>query len=415
MVAVTARDVAVAAVAALVVILFAARVPPSSNNNTSASHSSDSSSSDGSSSTSSTGPVPWWLKHQQQDVVAELARLGQGARPQPRVHPQYPFDASGLLYDASEHEFAMVSDLDKLSRTDDFAWRSMLKKGLLRRVQRPPVNTSQPAGLAPPPFSYEVVWGDTLELVTHTATRNRSMELSELVRFGHLLLGFCDYTGLVFKIDPVDGRVFQRMAVADGDGNEPKPCKMEWATVKDGVLWVGSMGLEWINADGSIEHHNAEWVKSIDANGRIENYNWRQRFLALRTAANCTAPGYLWHEAVHFEHRTRQWIILPRKASRSTLYSPKADERHGTNLLLVVSENFDNISVRRVGPQEDTYGFTSVRKLPGTRDLFMALKVAEYDDHTFTKLCVFDLDGRIYTDNTFVPVSETKYEGLEFI
>ena len=38
-------------------------------------------------------------------------------------------------------------------------------------------------------------------------------------------------------------QVFQRWALADGDGNQAKPFKTEWATIKDGSLWVGSPGL----------------------------------------------------------------------------------------------------------------------------------------------------------------------------
>ena len=32
---------------------------------------------------------------------------------------------------------------------------------------------------------------------------------------------------------------------ADGDGDEAKPFKTEWATIKDGKLWIGSIGFEW--------------------------------------------------------------------------------------------------------------------------------------------------------------------------
>ena len=109
---------------------------------------------------------------------------------------------------------------------------------------------------------------------THTATKNRSMELSELVWFRHRLLAMCDYTGLIFKITPGFSHVFQRYAIADGEmlatsmaildsrradsarvrapgnGDEPKPFKGEWATVKDGVLWVGSVGKEWVVVRG---------------------------------------------------------------------------------------------------------------------------------------------------------------------
>lgn len=147
------------------------------------------------------------------------------------------------------------------------------------------------------------------------------------VQFRHLLLAVCDRTGLVFKIIPDRGQVFLRYAIADGNGEEAKPFKAEWATVKvgrasqtvvlvcavtpvpgppvrvcaqDGLLFVGSVGRELVDAvrsrracalpplvdalsqEGRVVNHNSEWAKSIDANGRIENYDWRPVYLGAR-------------------------------------------------------------------------------------------------------------------------------------
>lgn len=48
--------------------------------------------------------------------------------------------------------------------------------------------------------------------------------------------------------------------------------------------------------NGTIFHRHSEWVKTIDENGRVENYDWGPVYQALRTAAGCSYPGYLWHE-----------------------------------------------------------------------------------------------------------------------
>ena len=32
----------------------------------------------------------------------------------------------------------------------------------------------------------------------------------------------------------------------DGNGREPKPFKIEWATEKDNLLYIGSFGKEWV-------------------------------------------------------------------------------------------------------------------------------------------------------------------------
>ena len=61
-------------------------------------------------------------------------------------------------------------------------------------------------------------------------------------------------------------------------------------------------------------------------------------------------------------------------------------------------------------------GHLSVRKVPGTRQAFVALKVREVKgEPQQTKLTVFDAEGRFLMDPPYVDVPGTvKYEGLEF-
>ena len=54
-----------------------------------------------------------------------------------------------------------------------------------------------------------------------------------------------------------------------GNGDEPKPFKIEWSTVKDNLLWVGSVGKEL-----SASMRPAEWVKTIDTSGDVSNIDW---------------------------------------------------------------------------------------------------------------------------------------------
>ena len=51
------------------------------------------------------------------------------------------------------------------------------------------------------------------------------------------------------------------------------------------------MGKEHNLETGQILNRNAEWVKTINSDGRIENVNWRPVYQALRTASNTTTPG----------------------------------------------------------------------------------------------------------------------------
>eukprot|EP00930_Biecheleria_cincta_P015808 TRINITY_DN13059_c0_g1_i1.p1 TRINITY_DN13059_c0_g1~~TRINITY_DN13059_c0_g1_i1.p1 ORF type:complete len:362 (-),score=68.65 TRINITY_DN13059_c0_g1_i1:61-1146(-) len=310
-------------------------------------------------------------------------------------------DEARLQFRAQAFNIALVSDLDKASRNaKKFSWHSLLRRGVLRLGSG---------------GGYQVEWHSTDRLETMLSAKNRSMELSDLIRYDGKLLAMCDITGLVFEVDPETSTAFQRLALADGNGKVLKPYKSEWATIKDGVLLIGSMGREWVGDQGQIEHFDSQWIKSIDKNGKVESINWRPVFEALRTASNTTSPGYLWHEAVIWDAWLRRWVVLPRKASQDSPYTPQDDETRGTNLLLIASEDFSEIEVRTLGPLEPEWGFAALRKVPGTNDTYAALKVLEVGDRTETKLAVFDLRGNMLLDPPFQHVDSVKYEGLEFL
>jgi len=222
----------------------------------------------------------------------------------------------------------------------------------------------------------------------------------------------CDYTGIIFKIEK--GQVFQRQAIADGNGNQPKPMKIEWATVKDDLIYLGSIGKEWVVPDKPPLHYNAEWIKTIDQNGFVENYNWEQEYNALRRAVNASFPGYLIHEAVVWNPNIKKWIFIPRRHSISTPYSEKEDQKQGGNIMLITDEEFNDIKVVHLGEREPEWGYTSVKVVPDSNDL-IALKVQEVDGITRTELTVIDLEGNIKLKPAKrVLVSDMKFEGLEF-
>lgn len=310
-----------------------------------------------------------------------------------------------LSYIEAEHGFGVVADLDLMSRDpQEFIWRSYLKKGRLVRVSGREERER-----------FTIAWDGELELRSSTATRNRSMELSELVRYNRNLIAFCDYSGIAYKIDSATGKTFQRWAIADGDGDEPKPFKGEWATIKDDAVWLGSIGFEWYGPTGDILHRNAEWVKTIDSSGMVRNLNWHPVYQAVRTATNTTLPGYLWHEAVEWEPVQKLWVMLPRFASNTSKYTPGKEHEDTSDLLIVADEGFANIRVTRLAHHDRRYGFTSVRRLPGSQKLFMALRVMEENEVHHTQAAVLDLEGNFYTEPPYLEVGSRKFEGLAFL
>ena len=123
---------------------------------------------------------------------------------------------------------------------------------------------------------YRLEWTDTKKLESSLSVKNRSMELSELVRYQGRLFAFCrfaatlaweqlrkngskligqpklgDITGIVFEIDLEAGQAIQRLVLSDGNGRSTKPFKSEWATVKDGILCSGQVAqLFFLHAQG---------------------------------------------------------------------------------------------------------------------------------------------------------------------
>ena len=299
-------------------------------------------------------------------------------------------------------DLAIVSDLDKKSKvTDDKKglWKSIMKKGQLKRNNN---------------GGYSISWTEDVELRTKISEAGRGMELSALVEYNHRLYAFDDRTGLVFDIR--GSMAIPRFILMEGDGNTDKGQKTEWATVKDGKLYIGSFGKEYTNPDGSIKNTNNMWVSIIDKYGSVTHEDWTARFNKVREAAGCPYPGYMIHEAISWSPARRQWVILPRRVSKEA-YDENEDERRGSNTVLLASEDFSKIEVRHITPLTPTRGFSDFKFLPGSKDqVIVALKSEENEEKQTQNsyITVFNLDGKVLMEETEIP-GGMKFEGLEFL
>lgn len=122
--------------------------------------------------------------------------------------------------------------------------------------------------------------------------------------------------------------------------------KSEWATIKDSKLYVGSHGIELVSKDNysKVLDRSNMWIKVIDQNGVIQNLNWTDNFIKLRSALGIDFPGYITHESALWSDYQNLWFFLPRKASMQR-YSPIEDEQKGTNVLLSATSDFEDIKV----------------------------------------------------------------------
>lgn len=144
------------------------------------------------------------------------------------------FTTEGSVISDNQFRFAAVTDLDQLSLVDSkkLSFRSILLPGIITRNDE----TGQ----------YSMKMEPSREIITKHNEAGRGAEFSELQIFEDRLLTFDDRTGDVFEIlnkeSGTESYVVPRFVITEGEGDTDKGMKWEWATVKDGELWMGSMG-----------------------------------------------------------------------------------------------------------------------------------------------------------------------------
>ena len=309
---------------------------------------------------------------------------------------------SSSLKQDGVYDLVIVSDLDKKSRIVESRkgeWKSIMKKGSLSRDSE---------------GHYSIQWKGESTLTGKISEAGRGMELSALTWFRNKLYAFDDRTGIAYEIR--GSKAIPRYIMMEGDGNNDKGQKTEWATVKDDKMYVGSFGKEYTNPDGSIKNTNNMWVSVIDSNGHVEHEDWTDRFNKLRDAVGCPYPGYMIHEAISWSPHRKQWVVLPRRVSKKP-YDENLDERRGSNTVILASEDFSEIEVRKITKKTPTRGFSDFKFLPGSKDnIIVALKSEENEEEKTQNsyITVFNLDGTMLMEETEIP-GKMKFEGLEFM
>lgn len=317
-----------------------------------------------------------------------------------------------------QFHFAAVTDLDQLSLMAEE------KKPTYRSVLLPGTITRDPAT-----NKYTLEMDETRTLTTQHNEAGRGAEFSELTVFNGRLLTFDDRTGDVFEIlntkNGKDSFVAPRYVITEGEGDTDKGMKWEWSTVKDGELWMGSMGKEFTNPDGSIKNVNNLWVTIMSPSGEFRRINWAKQFGFVRHALGCDAPGYLIHEAINWSPHLRKWVFAPRRISTEA-YDDVEDEKRGSNKVVLVDEDFTSYEIVEVKMQDNDglHGFSSFAFVPGTNDRHViALRSVEEDctgdDLNVCKqrsyIVIFDVvTGEVLLDEVKIK-DDMKYEGIEFV
>ncbi|XP_026750096.1 soluble calcium-activated nucleotidase 1 [Galleria mellonella] len=318
-----------------------------------------------------------------------------------KYNTTYPLSPPRISGDVVTFRIGIVADLDTNSKsaTKPNTYNSYLKKGYLsyNHVKMLVTITWDPQ----PP----VILSSTY------SHKGRGMELSELIIFDGRLLTFDDRSGMVFEI--IHNKIVPWVILVDGNGRVEKGFKSEWATVKDEILYVGSMGKEWTTAGGDFQSYDPMWVKAINMNGEVQHLSWVNQYKAVRSSVGIKWPGYMIHESGVWSAVTQKWHFLPRRCSHES-YNETRDEVMGCNYLITADSNFKNILAIEITKHQPKHGFSSFKFIPGSNDeAIVALKTTEYEGKTATYITAFKTDGTVLLHDTLV--ENLKYEGIEFI
>eukprot|EP00638_Chattonella_subsalsa_P021996 CAMPEP_0117859006 /NCGR_PEP_ID=MMETSP0950-20121206/2862_1 /TAXON_ID=44440 /ORGANISM="Chattonella subsalsa, Strain CCMP2191" /LENGTH=363 /DNA_ID=CAMNT_0005708769 /DNA_START=102 /DNA_END=1194 /DNA_ORIENTATION=+ len=312
----------------------------------------------------------------------------------------------------TEFTIRIVADLDRNAVQEDGSVQSVFKEGKLKQN----IETGR----------YSIVWGKEDILTSNITGRDRrGMELSELKRVGMQLLTVCDKTGTIYEINAVesDPSLQPIMSVIGGNGAGEEPMKMEWMTVKDEELYIGSNATDCFDGqDGTYLHSWHKWIVRIDKNKDVAREDWTKKYKLIQKAAGVPDSGYIVHEAFEWSVCMQSWVILPRHVSHQSLEEALIEgtyDKKGTNMMLIADENFENIEAISIyGNAIPTHGFSSFSFVPGTYDqVIVAIKTMETQDPpTLQKsfATVFNVNGNVLMDETEIPGGK-KYEGIEFI
>ncbi|XP_014288701.1 apyrase [Halyomorpha halys] len=331
----------------------------------------------------------------------ESSSLHQSLRYPLNYDNTYPLTKPIQNQDTIQFKIGLVSDMDHSSKSklESNTWISYYLHGML--VWNPAAKT----------VSVSFDKNNYKTLKTKYSHNSRGMELSELVTFNGKLLSFDDRTGLVFIIE--DDNAYPWLLLTDGDGKTNKGFKAEWATVKNGYLYVGSMGKEWTSPQGELINYNPMWVKRIGTNGEVVSLNWKDNYISLRSELEVYFPGYMLHESGVWSDIHKKWFFLPRRMSHER-YNEEKDEEMGTNVLLSCDEDFKHFEVVYIGEVLPTHGYSSFKFIPGTKDeVIVALKTEEFHGRITTYITAFTIHGTILLNET--KIDDIKYEGFEFI
>ncbi|KAJ9446401.1 Apyrase [Diplonema papillatum] len=307
-----------------------------------------------------------------------------------------------------------ASDLKEAGMKEtDKGWRSILQIGTL-------VKLGDQANA-----TYSVDWGQRHRLRGGYSHSGGGMELSCLQYWkdDEKLYTCDDKTGIIFELRTETHELYPRWILAGGDGNSERPFKCKWMATKDGRLYTGSIGKEWVE-HGDIVHNDFQWVKVLpgDKDGRARSVLWENVFKRIREIVKCNPPGYVVHEAVQWSDALEQWVFLPFRVSQEP-YDDGDHKGRAGNVIIRCNSSMVQCTWTTVKCSVNpNLGFADFKFLPdGTDTTVVAIRSMLVEDPvaaTTTRgtrsqnfLTIFNIDGEVVMDDVPIP-GDFKFEGI---
>eukprot|EP01062_Namystynia_karyoxenos_P034850 TRINITY_DN2551_c0_g1_i1.p1 TRINITY_DN2551_c0_g1~~TRINITY_DN2551_c0_g1_i1.p1 ORF type:complete len:474 (+),score=136.89 TRINITY_DN2551_c0_g1_i1:67-1488(+) len=289
---------------------------------------------------------------------------------------------------------------------DKDEWRSTLLRGSLTRA---------PSG------DWAVRWEDPQPLRGGFSHQGRGMELSALQvwRPSDQIFTCDDRTGIVFELRVATLQLYPRWILAGGDGNTERPFKCEWMATKDGLLYIGSVGKEWVEGGREV-HNDFQWVKVVTGNkeGSARSVLWEPVYDHIRRTLNAEPPGYVVHEAVQWSTAHQRWFFLPLRVS-TVRWDDRDQYQRSSQVLVSCDTSFEHCESVAVGHASEGHrlapgrGFVEFKFVPNTGDtVIAAVRVDDADSKSY--LTVFTVRGKVLMPDVLIP-GDQKYEGLEIM
>ena len=148
--------------------------------------------------------------------------------------------------------------------------------------------------------------------------------------------------------------------------------------------------------------------------GEVKHVDWTENYDKIRVEGGYLFPGYMIFESGVWDDLRKKWTFLPRRASKDA-YDEILDEKRATNYLITASENFNDISYKKIGELMPLRGYSSFKFVPQTKNqLIIALKTEEDSGKTRSFVTLFDVNGHIIVKDKLISDS-LKFEGIEFV